>query len=484
MNVEFLDLVSDMIVGKDPGHFVTHGLGELLAEMGAAHDSAAIRALTKRLIEDEAYGLVVGIAAGLRETASDGDEFIQMVGAAVDMIRNDIGEGPVINAFISVGKAKPSVACRIAQSLIKRGDSEYAAFLIGGAYASSAQQCDDMIESLASSGRSADIAASLLSMRVAYTEHGTPDAGRITDAIGSALRVDDDGVCREAMEALLDIHGADRERTGPMIRELAGSREVCKPLLATSISRETLFDDDECIDYMDVCVESVSGPGSDVVHSAYLLLKRLAGTRPEMVTRPLVNLAERGAYVDHLAGPVIAELGKTSPEAASGAILSLLKRAPKKDVKTHLSSMVRHAVKFADPASISGPILAALNSEPEMSRYYLLALAELSIENCLGNNSESFASNLLKHMPEHTRHSGSVWKQVDASPADLSMACYNLISGIIHNAEPGASSPPLPQPNPFGRASEGLVVSMDGIAGLPGKNHDVMATAPASKEGG
>ena len=114
MDDAFVALASEMIVKKDPGHFATHGLGELLCVMNAAHDRDAIRALTRRPIEDESYGLIVAIAAGLRETASADDEFTQMVSAAVDMVRNDIGEGPIINALIYMGNAKPNAARHIA----------------------------------------------------------------------------------------------------------------------------------------------------------------------------------------------------------------------------------------------------------------------------------------------------------------------------------------------------------------------------------
>ena len=66
MSAAFVARASDAIAAKDLGHFSTHGLGEVLVEMGAAHDQAAVRALTRRLVSDEAYGLVEAIAAGLR----------------------------------------------------------------------------------------------------------------------------------------------------------------------------------------------------------------------------------------------------------------------------------------------------------------------------------------------------------------------------------------------------------------------------------
>lgn len=379
MNDAFMARVSDVIAAKDLGHFSTHGLGEVLAEMGAAHDRAAVRALTRRLVSDEAYGLVEAIAAGLRETAAHDDEFVRMASAAAGMVRHDIAEGPVIDALVDVGRANPDEAVLVAEGLVGAGDADYAAFLIGGAYGGAAKRCDGVVESLASSGDPAHVAASLRSLRVAHIEYGAPDAGRIADAADIALRVDNDDVHREAMEALLDIHTADKDRTGPMIRELAMRRHVCKPILATCISLDPPFDDDACLEYLDICIEGVSASDRDVVNSAYHALERLVGARPDRAARLLAKLAERGAYVDSRARPVIEELGKRDPEVAAETIMSLLKRALREDVDGYLPSMVEHASRFSDPAPISEAITAALESEPSAPRRRILEMAALRV---------------------------------------------------------------------------------------------------------
>lgn len=379
MSAAFVARASDAIAAKELGHFSTHGLGEVLAETGAAHDQAAVRALTRRLIDDEAYGLVEAIAAGLRETAAHDDEFVRMASAAAGMVRYDIAEGPVIGALVSVGRANPDAAVSIAEDLVRAGDADYAAFLIGGAYGGAAARCDGVVESLASSGDPARVAASLRSLRVAHIEYGAPGAGRIADAVDTALRVDDDDVHREAMEALLDIYAADRERTGPMIRELAMRRHVCKPILATCVSLDPPFDDDACVEYLDICIEGVSASDRDVVYGAYRALERLAGSRPDRAARLLAKLAERGAYVDSRARPVIEELEKKDSEVAAETIMLLLKRALREDMEGYLPSMVEHASRFSDPAPISEAITAALESEQSAPRRRILEMAALRV---------------------------------------------------------------------------------------------------------
>lgn len=366
---------SAMIDSKDIGHFSSHGLGELLAEMGEAHDLAAIRSLIERLIEDEAYGQVDAIAAGLRDMALHDGGLMQIVDIAEKMARCGMGDGPVIDALVYAGKANPDAAVPAAERLAEIGDAEHAAFLIGGAYAGATTGCEGLIGSFASSDNPARVAAALLSLHFAYIEHGAPDAGRIADMVSDALRIDDDDVRCEAMATLLDIYGADKKRIGLMIRDLAVRCRACRPILATCISLDFPFSDEGCFDYLDICIENASISDRGVVHSAYRALWRLAGSLPDRATRMLVYLAERGAYIDTHAGPVIAELGRKNPEAAASAILSLLRRAPKGDMAESLPSMVQQAAKFSDSAAASEAIMAALRSDPEVSRHYLPLLA-------------------------------------------------------------------------------------------------------------
>ena len=116
-----------------------------------------------------------------------------------------------------------------------------------------------------------------------------------------------------------------------------------------------------------------------MVNSAYRALERLAGFRPDRAARLLAKLAERGAYVDSRARPVIEELGKKDSKVAAEAITSLLKRALREDVDGYLPSMVEHASRFSDPAAISEAIAAALESEQSAPRRRILEMAALRV---------------------------------------------------------------------------------------------------------
>ena len=373
---------------REFGYFLRHSLGGALAEEGIASDVRAVRSLTWRLIKDEEFGRVDAIAAGLRETIAGDDEFVRMASAAAGMVRHDLAEGPVIDALISAGRSSPDAAASAAERLVELGDADYAGCLIGGAYGGAAARCDAMIESLASSGDPARVMASLRSLRIAHMEHGSPGAGRVADAVDAAVRIDDDEVHCEAMAALIDICGADRERAVPAIRELAMRRHATRPELTACILLDPPLDAVECIECLDICTDGVSAEDQEIVCNAYDALAKLARDRPDDVSRLLARLAGRGAYNAH-AGLVLEELGRHHPRKAAEAVLSLLRRPRGANLESHLPSMVEHAAKFSDPKKLAEPMLAALESEPDMPRRCLEALAAISGENRSGGRDDA-----------------------------------------------------------------------------------------------
>lgn len=235
-----------------------------------------------------------------------------------------------------------------------------------------------MIESLAASGAPAGVAASLRSLRIAYAEHGAPDAGRIAAAVDASLHVDDDEVHREAMATLLGICDADKPGIGRMIKTLAMRRQACRPVLMARTLINPPFNAAERIDCIDVCIDGASPDNAGIVYTAYSSLAALAGKRPDDVVRLLARLAGQGAYIDNRAGRVIAELGRADPRKASDAILSMLRRSRGAGLDEHLPSMLRHAAKFSEAKAVAAPILAALDPNLD-APYYAMALRALKI---------------------------------------------------------------------------------------------------------
>ena len=102
-----------------------------------------------------------------------------------------------------------------------------------------------------------------------------------------------------------------------------------------------------------------------------------------------------GACVDARAGPVIAEMESRHPKAASDAILSVPMREPGRDMADHIPRMARRAAAIYDPATVLGTILAAPDSDLEMSKRFRPALAEL--RRGLGGGALPSRASMVEH---------------------------------------------------------------------------------------
>ena len=156
------------------------------------------------------------------------------------------------------------------------------------------------------------------------------------------------------------------------------SRHAARPELAAWISLEPPFDEAECIECLDICIDGVSAYDSNIVYNAYKALRKLARGRPDDVARLLAQLARQGEYIEARAGLVLEELGRHHPRKAAEAVLSLLRWQRGTRLESHLPSMVEHAAKFSDPKEFAEPMLAAPESEQDVSRRCLEVLDALA----------------------------------------------------------------------------------------------------------
>ena len=288
------------IAEKDRSYFESHGLADLLGEAWAECGPDAIRALVLRLSEDDAYAFLAPISAALRDIVADDDGFARLVSAVVGKMRPIPFQRPLANALTAVGRDCPAEAAGVAARLIKLGDADFGAYLIGGAYGGTGRECDGLIEGLFSSGAPRDAAAALRALKVASAEHGLPDAGRIRAAAERAMAHDDAEVQKEAMEALLGLCRRGDAAAEAMVESMALGRYHSRPVLAANIWRDSPFDDEKSLRYLRACM----GYEGDryVLHSVYWALVKIAARRPGEVARMMIWMSNNGWYHAGLGG--------------------------------------------------------------------------------------------------------------------------------------------------------------------------------------
>ena len=423
--------------GKDLRYFSKNGLGGLLEEVGVGRDPAAVADALRLLAGDDVCMFVGAVAAGLREAASDDDEFARLVSGIAGEVRYDLAQGPVIRSLIEIGKSDPGTGAALAARLVGLGDADYAAFLAGGARAGAPSECDRLADSLLSSGDPGHVAAGLRLLRVAHGEHGAPDAAAAADAADAAIRSGDERVACESVELLLDIYGEVAARAGPAIEGLARAQPACRPVIASRIANRSPFDSRSALRCLDICISGVDGRGDDAcVHDICRALEGLAGEQPDGVTQSILGLVRRGAYADKHGGRVLEELGKRRALAASSAILGMLRGADGPILRRHLPSMMRRLALHAALLDAAGPFMDALEAGPAAAGHCLAALYPLAVVNHLGRRNQEPAAALLRRLQEHSAL-GSAAHDGYAPAPDPSAALCNLIDGI---RRPGAAA--------------------------------------------
>ncbi len=348
---------------KDNAYFAAHGLADILGEAGAENGSDSILALVQRLAADDSRAFLFPISAGLREAVSDDDEFARVAGGVAATMSHKVYLRPVDEALVGMGTDRPVEAAGAAARLVGLGEAYFAAHIIGGAYGGAGPECDGLVERLFSSGKPRDAAAAVRALRVAWAEHGSPDARRIRAAVKRALAHDDADVEEEAMGALVDLcRGVDAAAAEGMIESLVAERRRSRPALAARIWCDSPFDDEKSLRYLGACMECWSD--RYVLHSAYGALTRMAERSPGGVAKLLAWMFNSGWYESAMAGAVLDKLGKGGDPDAVAAILEARDHSRGDKFGERLESAVVRIARNAGRGKVAGMVIRAIDGRP------------------------------------------------------------------------------------------------------------------------
>ena len=384
---------------KDNMYFAAHGLADLLGEAGAECGPDAIRALVRRLAEDDVYAFLFPISAGLRDIVPDDEGFVHIVRRVAGKMRREALQGPIVDVLADVGRNHPAKAAGAAARLIELGDADYAAYMIGGAYVGARRECDGLVEGLFSSGSPEGAAAALRALGVASAEHGLPDAGRIRDAVKRALAHDDAGVQKEAMEALLVLCRGGDAAAGDMIEPMALDRYHSRHVLAIHIWRDSPFDDETSLRYLRACMGYKGN--RYVLHCVYWALVKIAARMPGEVAGMMIWMSNNGWYHSTLAGAVQDELGRSGAPAAVAALLEALQHPRGEKFAERLESAVVRIARIAGRDKVAALVLDAIDKQPAGLGPCLRVLSLLALDDWRDGGGPEFAEGVMSRLCAH-----------------------------------------------------------------------------------
>ena len=416
---------------KEDAYFASHGLVDLLAEAGIEGGPGAIIPLVRRLTADDAYAYLAAISAGLRDAASDSDEFALAVSGAARRMRHEAFQGPLVSALVEIGKSHPGAAAGAAARLIGLGDADFGAYLIGGAYGGAPSECDAAIERLLSSEKASDAAAAVRALRVSNAEHGSPDAGRIKAEVRRAMLRGDPAVQQEAMDALLNIcsrDGGDAEAES-MVESMATRHRASHPILAARIRRSSPFGDRQSLHHLWTCM--AYNPDWGAVHSTYCALAGIAGREPQEASRMLLHMFDIGRYHGALAGMVMEELGRKHAPIAIAAVLGALENPRYTALGGgRLEQVVASAMRFADCKEAAAQVLRYMDERPGALDACLAVLSAIVMEDWRMGRGGELAASVMSRLSGHPT-CAEVWTRAVAAPQgpdrDAGPECAGMI---------------------------------------------------------
>ena len=362
---------------KDNAYFAAHGLADLLSSAGLEAGPGAILSLVRRLAADDSHAFLFPISAGLREAVSDDDGFARVASGVAATMDHMVFLRPVDEALVGMGRDMPAEAAGAAARLVGLGEAYFAAHIIGGAYGGAGPECDGLVERLFSSGKPRDAAAAVRALRIARAEHGSPDAGRIRDAVKRALAHDDKEVQKDAIEALVDLcRGGDVAAEGMIQPLVAGCRHT-HPVLAAHIFADSPFDDEKSLRYLRACMAYMDD--RSVLHITYRALAKMAGSSPGGVARMLVWML-RVWHDNTWAGMVLDELGKKGAPAAVAAILEATQRPRGGEIDEYTVPAVARIARNAGRCEVAETVICAIGKGPSRPGPLLRILSLLAQE--------------------------------------------------------------------------------------------------------
>ena len=407
-----------------------------MAEASIEAGPGAIIPLVRRLTEDDAYAYLAAISAGLRDSASDSDEFALAVSGAARKMRHEAFQGPLVSALVEIGRSRPGAAAGAAARLIGLGDADFGAYLIGGAYGGAPSECDAAIERLLSSEEPSDAAAAVRALRVSNAEHGSPDAGRIKAEVGRAMLLGDASVQQEAMDALLNIcgsggDGGDAEAEA-MVESMAARHRACRPILAARIRRNSPFGDRQSLRHLWTCV--AYNPDWGAVHSTYCALADIAGREPQEAARMLLHMFDIGRYHGALAGMVMEEMGRKHAPIAIAAVLGALENPRYTALDGgRLESIVGSMMRFADCGEAAAQVLRAMDERPGALDACLAVLSAIVMEDWRRGRGGELAASVMSRLSGHPACAGTGMEPV-AAPRGLGRDAGPECAGMIRRA--------------------------------------------------
>ena len=293
--------------------------------------------LTKKLVEKDIFGLLYAITSLLKETASNTTEYASLLKMIYEKIKNDMVQGPFINAMIQIGKNDSKVGINLAQKLINSGNNSiFTSCLLGGSSKTDLESCLNIIDALLHTKEIPKQIVAIQTLRVINKVSIKYDTQKILLTLDDLIKINDPTINQECLEGFLDVYDVDRENIEPKIIRLVESSTECKYSIAVRIKKESPFTDEISLKFLEICSKDANlNVKQRVCYALVCFVKKY----PEQVLEILAHYVIRDEYGSESIGYVLDELGKVNVTKSIQIMLSWISSDRNNNLSRHVPHM-------------------------------------------------------------------------------------------------------------------------------------------------
>ena len=431
-----IDLIDEKMARDGRDAFKHSSLADFLASSGRGLDRAGLTDIVNELAAADVLGYLPAISSALRDLADDdAGEFAALVAGVAGRLRTDPLQGPFTDMLADLGSDRPELAVRLARRLIAMDMPYHAAFLVGGAMRGAPAECRGMADALLRSESADSVAAGIVSLRVAWTRGGMPDAAaqiRALAPVVSRPECAESAAVDMAMGALLDVYPAASEEAGPLIEEMARRHARCRSRLAARIWRPSSpLGDEMALRCLSICIEGE--PDFQTMGNVYMALAKLSKTSHDGAVKFIADCMFNDKYAGACREHALQEIGRAAPGGLTAAILARAGVNYTLDIEMSLHTITGHIAEHADPYAILDALFGALDSGDEA-----VVCPALRMINALATRShdaacdDALASSMLRRLELYAKSRGIDVEQELKKERDAYLRCAAVVRRILY----------------------------------------------------
>jgi hypothetical protein len=254
---KIIGIVEELSKDRSRYDWKSSDLEEYLKSKGFEFTSDNLMELILQLSEHQIFRWLKFISSKLPELAEDTDVFTNLLSRIISKIKNDLAQGPFIDALISIGKCNPELGISLFNRIINSQDSlleSYSGIILGGSGKSDYEKVFDAINSNIKNVNSEIKAAYIKAMRVIFDKQAeiNSDVFRI---LGSVAQLDESTIVRsELASACIDFYRINKDDCLKLLMFLAKQNDSeVRSLIASRLWTADLDDKENEIKLLKEC---------------------------------------------------------------------------------------------------------------------------------------------------------------------------------------------------------------------------------------